>query len=210
MAKNNQPKNPNPKLSKAAQQRRKDIDNAKRRYKRQAERYRKEASNLEGRDGDLLRIAADQLDARRESLNGINVRKTLDSDTKALINDSKNYLVSNNRREWQRGETLGKSLLSGSTLGHRFFAITEKIWQGIPSTGLGDDRRLNAIRRALSTPDNPNPNALEMIRIVEDLASMDLSQTLDVGEGGEVCSDFACSTFAGLMTAQLEFTRTYG
>ena len=173
-------KNPNPKLSKAAQNRRKEIDNARRRYKRAAERYEKEAKNLGGRDAEILQQAAEQLRSRSDELKGIDVRSTLTKDVKELVNDSKNYLVSNNRTEWQRGETLGKLRLSGTNTGHRFFALTEPLWSGISSTGAGDDRRLNAIRNALAqNPDvvekyGARPNANQMIEIVESVTNVDL------------------------------------
>lgn len=173
-------KNPNPKLSKAAQERRRDIDNAKRRYRRQADRYEKDAQGLAGRDAEILSNAAQQLRARAEELNGVNVRKRLDNDTKALINDSKNYLVSNNRSEWMRGETLGKLRLSGTNLGHRFYALTESLWAGTPYTGPGDDRRLNKIRRALAQNPNvvekygSNPNANQMIEIISSISGVDM------------------------------------
>ena len=174
------PKNPNPKLSKAAQDRRRDIDNARRRYKRQADRYEQEAASLTGRDAEILQTAAQSLRARSDDLKGINVRKKLDNETKVLIKDSTNYLASNNRTAFERGETLGKLRLSGSNLGHRFFALTEQFWEGIPSTGLGDDRRLNAIRRELmSRPDmvekyGARPDANTMIEIVESISGVNL------------------------------------
>ena len=179
------PKNPNPKLSKAAQERRRDIDNARRRYKRQADRYEKEAASLTGRDAEILQNAAQSLRARSDDLKGINVRKKLDNETKALIKDSTNYLASNNRTAFERGETLGKLRLSGSNLGHRFFALTEQFWEGIPSTGLGDDRRLNAIRRELmSRPDlvekyGARPDANTMIEIVESISGLNLEDLPD-------------------------------
>lgn len=173
-------RNPNPKLSKAAQERRRDIDNAKRRYRRQAERYERDAQGLAGRDAEILANAAQQLRDRANELNGINVRKRLDNETKQLISDSQNYLVSNNRSEWMRGETLGKLRLSGTNLGHRFFALTESLWAGTPYKGAGDDRRLNKVRRALAqNPDviekyGSNPNANQMIEIIGNMSGVDL------------------------------------
>lgn len=172
---NSNRKNPNPKLSKAAQQRRRDIDNARRRYQRQAERYRKEARTLSGRDAELLEAAANALDQRREDLKGVNVRKRLDNETRQLVDESKNYLASQNRDEWQRGENIGRLRLSGTTEGHRFFALTEQLWEGAPY-----EDRLDWVRQALSK--NPevvakygdNPNANQMIEIIGDVSGVDL------------------------------------
>lgn len=185
-------KNPNPKLSKAAQDRRREIDNARRRYQRAAERYQKEAKNLGGRDAEILEAAAQQLYQRRDDLKGINVRKRMDAETRELVRDSKNYLASNNRTDWMRGETLGKLRLSGSNLGHRFFALTSTIWAGIPYKGIGDDRRLNAVRKALAetVKQNPDmlekygarPNANQMIEIVEELTDVDLDTPYTLGD----------------------------
>ena len=172
---NSNRKNPNPKLSKAAQQRRRDIDNARRRYQRQAERYRKEARTLSGRDAEILEAAANALDQRREDLKGINVRKRLDSETQTLVNESKNFLVSQNRTDWQRGENIGRLRLSGTNEGHRFFALTEQLWAGAPY-----EDRLDWVRDALAK--NPevlskygdNPNANQMIEIVAEVSGIDL------------------------------------
>ena len=186
------PRNPNPKLSKAAQERRREVDNARRRYQRQADRYRKEAKNLGGRDAEILEAAAAQLEQRKADLKGVNVRKRLSGEIKDLVTDSKNYLVSNNRSDWERGESLGKLRLSGTNLGHRFFALTSSIWAGVPYTGLGDDRRLNAVRDALAETiaQNPDmlakygarPNANQMIEIVEALSDIDLDSPYKLGD----------------------------
>ena len=172
---NSNRKNPNPKLSKAAQQRRRDIDNARRRYQRQAERYRKEARTLSGRDAEILEAAANALDQRREDLKGINVRKRLDSETQTLVNESKNFLVSQNRTDWQRGENIGRLRLSGTNEGHRFFALTEQLWAGAPY-----EDRLDWVRDALvKNPEvlskyGDNPNANQMIEIVAEVSGIDL------------------------------------
>ena len=180
----------NPRLSQAAQNRRREINNAKQRYRRQAKRYEADAKKLpeNSREREILQRAANQLEERAGELNGINIRKRFTKEQKELISDSTNYLVSNNRTEWQRGETLGKLRLSGTNLGHRFYALTESLWTGVPYTGPGDDRRLNAIRRAVAN--NPEvvekygtkPNANELIEIVEELYAGDLEEPYALGD----------------------------
>lgn len=179
-----------PKLSQAAQQRRRDINNAKQRYRRQAARYRADAEKLstDSREREILQRAATQLEDRASELNGINVRKRLTKEQSELVKDSTNYLAGNNRSEWQRGETLGKLRLSGTNIGHRFYALTESLWAGTPYTGPGDDRRLNAVRDALAN--NPDivskygdyPNANELIEIIEELYSGDLEEPYVIGD----------------------------
>ena len=179
-----------PKLSMAAQQRRRDINNAKQRYRRQARRYEADAQKLpeNSREREILQRAATQLDERASELNGINIRKRFTKEQAELINDSTNYLVSNNRTEWARGETLGKLRLSGTNLGHRFYALTESLWAGTPYTGPGDDRRLKAVRRAIANnPEvvekyGPNPNANELINIIEELYAGDLEEPYVIGD----------------------------
>lgn len=188
-------KNPNPPLSKAAQDRRKKIDNARRRYQRQKDRYADLAAKSRGKEKKIYEQAANEMQSRADQLKGVNVRKKLDSNVNELIKDSKNYLASNNKTEWQRGETMGKLRLSGTNLGHRFYALTESLWEGIGYSGkIGDDRRLNAIRRALGK--NPEvrkkygrrPNASQMIEIIEDLTGvdMDTDSSYNVGDSKEV------------------------
>lgn len=174
-------KNPNPPLSKAAQDRRKKVDNARRRYQRQADRYADLANKSRGKDKEIYAQAANEMTSRADQLKGVNVRKRLDSRVNDLVKDSKNYLVSNNQSEWQRGETLGKLRLSGTNLGHKFYALTSSLWEGVGYSGkVGDDRRLNAIRRALGK--NPEVrkkygkrlNTSQMIEIIENLTGLDM------------------------------------
>lgn len=158
-------------LSKAAQERRKNIDNAKRRFRRQADRYRAEAAKLGGRDAEVLNAAADRLMEFNAELNGINVRKpsTITDRQKQLIRESKDYLVSNMKDDWQRGEVLGRLRLNGTVEGHKFFALTEPLWEGASY-----DDRYEAIRKQLGkNPDviaryGKNPNVNQMIEIVTD------------------------------------------
>ena len=186
MAKGNVPKpkqrkNPNPKLTPTAQKRRQSIDNARQRYERQAQRYERMSETLEGKDRDAYRHAAMELRQRSSDLKGINARKRLAPEKKALIDDSKNFLQSSNTTEWQRGETLGKLRLSGTNLGHRFYALTSTLWEGVGYSGkVGDDRRINAIRRALVKDANirkkygSRPNVNEMIEIIEEMTGVNL------------------------------------
>lgn len=156
-------------LSKAAQKRRRDIDNAKRRFRRQADRYRAEAAKLGGRDAEILNVAADRLIEFNAELNGIDVRKpsTITDRQKQLIRESKDYLVSNMRDDWQRGEVLGRLRLNGTVEGHKFFALTEPLWEGASY-----DDRYESIREQLGkNPDviaryGENPNVNQMIEIV--------------------------------------------
>lgn len=187
------------KISKAAQQRRRDIDNAKRRYRRQADRYEADAAKVGGGDaGAAFLEAAQALRERASSLNGIDIKKRFSKDTLELIKDSKNYLVSRNRTDFQRGETLGMLRLSGSNLGHRFFALTESLWAGVPYTGAGDDRRLNAVRRAMEAYVAKDPelvkkygtrlNANQMIELLGETVGIDIdtSDPYMVGDSKEV------------------------
>lgn len=205
------------KISKAAQQRRRDIDNAKRRYRRQADRYEADAAKISSelnnagigaftsevaeasaKSRAAFLEAAQALRERANSLNGIDIRKRFSKDTLELIKDSKNYLVSRNRTDFQRGETLGKLRLSGSTLGHRFFALTESLWAGVPYTGAGDDRRLNAVRRAMESYVAKDPklvekygtklNANQMIELLGETVGMDIdtSDPYTVGDSKDV------------------------
>ena len=194
MARASKPKNPNPPLSNAAKDRRKDIDNARRRYKRQGDRYADLAAKSRGKDKEIYLQAANEMFSRSDQLKGVNVRKRFDSRVNDLVKDSVNYLVSNNQSEWQRGETLGKLRLSGTNLGHRFYALTESLWEGVGYSGkVGDDRRLNAIRRALGK--NPEvrkkygkrPNASQMIEIIENLTGVDMDSDTpyNVGDSKE-------------------------
>lgn len=173
MARTNKP------LSKAAQKRRKDIDNAKRRYRRQADRYRSEASKLGGRDAEILNSAANRLEEFASALNGINVRKpsNITDEQKKLIKESKDYLVTNMRDDWQRGETLGKLRLSGTVEGHKFFALTESLWEGVDY-----EDRFDAIRKQISkNPDivaryGKHPNVNEMIEIIADATGIAIDE----------------------------------
>lgn len=187
-------KNPNPPLSKAAQDRRRNVDNARRRYQRQKDRYADLATKSRGKEKEIYTQAANEMQSRADQLKGVNVRKRLDSRVNELVKDSKNYLVSNNQSEWQRGETLGKLRLSGTNLGHRFYALTESLWEGIGYSGkVGDDRRLNAIRRALGKnvevkkKYGRRPNASQMIEIIENLTGidMDVDSSYNVGDSKE-------------------------
>lgn len=169
-----QPRKP---LSKAAQQRRKDIDKARKHYNRAAERYRKEARNLGGRDAEILEQAAQELEKRSEALKGMNVRKpsTFTQEQKELIKNSAEFLASNNKTDWQRGETLGKLRLSDTVDGHQFYALTEPLWTGAPY-----EDRLDWIREALgSNPDviakyGAAPNANQMIEIIENVTDISI------------------------------------
>lgn len=177
-------KNPNPKLSKAAQERRRNINNARRRYDRQAARYDKLAQSLpEGADRDIYAQAAAEMRNRSNELKGIDARKRFTPEQNALVKDSKNYLQSSNSTEYQRGETLGKLRLSGTNLGHRFYALTADLWEGVGYSGkVGDDRRLNAIRRAVKKQMTreqirkygKNPNANDLIALIEEIAGVRL------------------------------------
>lgn len=173
-------KNPNPKLTEKEAALRRDIDNAKRRYRRQAARYEKEANALGGRAAELREQAAQRLRERAESLNGVNVRsKAVPSEVTEAINASYDQLVKNNRSDFERGENLGKTLLSGSNMGHRFFSLTESLWTGVPY-----DMRFDAIREAmLANPDISEKyggqlNVKDMIDIVEETTGI----TLDTAE----------------------------
>lgn len=179
-----------PKLSQAAQQRRRDINTAKMRYKRQADRYRADAEKLpeDSRERKIFERAATALDERRSDLNGINIRKRFTKEQRELIRDSADYLVKNQNTDWKRGEVLGKLRLSGTNLGHRFYALTESLWAGVPYTGPGDDRRLNAVRKAVANnPEvvekyGPKPNANELIEVVETLYAGDLEEEYTLGD----------------------------
>ena len=177
--------NPNPKLTEKQQALRRDINNAKRRYRRQAERYQKEARELGGRAAELREQAAQNLLEKAESLNGVNVRaKELPSEVQDAINSSYEQLAKNNRTDFERGENLGKTLLSGTTMGQRFFALTESLWSGVPY-----DMRYDAIREAMSAnPDimekyGAELNVKDMIEIVEDTTGVSLD-TADDAIGG--------------------------
>ena len=177
------PKNPNPKLSVAARVRRQRVDVARKRYTRQEQRYRDLAGKSKGKDKGIYEQAANEMASRADSLRGVNVRKKLDASINDLVKDSKNYLVSANQSEWQRGETLGKLRLSGTNLGHRFYALTSSLWEGVGYSGrLGDDRRLNAIRKALGKDPEVRkkygrrPNASQMIEIVEGMLNENIDE----------------------------------
>ena len=209
MAKPAKPKNPNPRLSVAARLRRVKVDVARKRYIRQEERYRDLANRSRGKDKEIFAQAANEMASRADSLRGVNVRKKLSTDVNDLVKDSKNYLVSNNKSEWQRGETLGKLRLSGTNLGHQFYALTSSLWEGVGYSGrLGDDRRLNAIRRELGK--NPEvrkkygkrPNASQMIEIIEDITGIDIDtdSAYEVGDSKDVA----------MMRGSQTVLRTYG
>lgn len=172
-------------LSKAAQKRRRDIDNAKRRFRRQADRYRAEAAKLGGRDAEVLNAAADRLLEFNAELNGIDVRKpsTITDRQKQLIRESKDYLVSNMKDDWQRGEVLGRLRLNGTVEGHKFFALTESLWAGAPY-----EDRFDEIRKQLAkNPDivakyGKNPNVNQMIEAVSETANIAIDdEPLPVG-----------------------------
>lgn len=176
-------------MSKAARERRRSIQSAQATYQAQEKRYRdlaaKSPENSQG--AAIYQKAAEQIAQRREALRGIDVRKpsTMTADQKFFISDAKNFRVSTNSDEWQRGETLGRLRLSGTTLGHNFFAATQTLWEGVPY-----NRRLDAIRKAFGK--NPEirkkygarPNADQLIDIVSEFFSdrfFDESETLAQG-----------------------------
>lgn len=165
------PKIPRKPLSKAAKERRRKIQSAQAIYQRQEERYRKLSKSLDGRDAEIYAKAADQIHERREKLKGIDVRKpsTITEDQRFFIKDAKNFKAGANSDDWHRGETLGRLRLSGTVLGHNFFAATKNMWEGVAY-----ERRLDAISKELSKDPEvkrrygKRPNASQMIDIVSD------------------------------------------
>lgn len=165
------PKIPRKPLSKAARERRRKIQSAQTIYQRQEERYRKLSQSLDGRDAEIYAKAAEQIHERREKLKGIDVRKpsTITDDQKFIIKDAQNFKAGANTDDWQRGETLGRLRLSGTVLGHNFFAATKNMWEGVSY-----EKRLDAIAKELAKDPEvkrrygKRPNASQMIDIVSD------------------------------------------
>lgn len=174
-------------LSKAAQQRRRKIQSAQTTYQRQEQRYRQIAANLPMPEAEMYLNAAEMIANRREALRGIDVRRpsTITQDQKFYIKDAVNFSVGANSTDWARGESLGRLRLSGTTLGHNFFAATKTLWEGVSY-----NMRLDAIRRAIGkipsiiSEFGKRPNANQLIEIVSrffENSFFDDSESLQLG-----------------------------
>lgn len=149
--------------------RRKSVDVARGRYNRAARDLKQQAANSASQsEHDALMRMHDQLRDRAKSLRGIDAKKRLDPEIKALVKDSESFLQSALNDDWMRGEALGNLRLSGTNAGHRFFAITRELWINAPKGG-----RLDAIRRAVARDADVRrrygrrPNVSQLIEIIE-------------------------------------------
>lgn len=157
-----------------ASARKASINLARRRYNDAARKVASYVSSSTSEvERDLYSRAERQLRDRAASLRGINTRKRLDADIMAIAKDSENYLPGLMRDDWMRGELLGQLRLSGTTAGHRFYALTKSLW-----IGEKPKNRINAIRRKVVKANSKNldflrkygkkPNVSQLIEIIED------------------------------------------
>lgn len=156
--------------------RRKSIDIARARYNAAARDLHAQALAAESPiEREALERVVGQLRDRAAALRGINANSTLESSLKTLIKDSDSFLRRALNNDWMRGEALGNLRLSGTTAGHRFYALTESMW-----SGAAPGKRLDAIRKAVAK--NPEvvakfgkrPNTSQLIQIIQEATGVEL------------------------------------
>lgn len=128
--------------------------NARRRFRRSAERYEKMASSTSGTTAERYETLASRARTQAQSLKAnLDVQKQID-----LINESLETLQSRRSDKFQRGEMEAGEILR-SSIGSRIFAGTKEIWENVP-----EESRLQTLRDHFGVKSN-----MELIKKIEEI-----------------------------------------
>ena len=136
-----------------------EVSTAKKRYIRASERFIKDAKAVGERTryGQMLKKAAYRTAHFADELRGIDYSKQ-QSHLVDLVEQSGKYLVKSTKTAAARGNLLGETLLNGTMQGHRLFAVTRDIWEGV-----GYEARYAALKDAFG-----GKNLAEIILQIEE------------------------------------------
>lgn len=126
--------------------------NARRRFRRAAERYEKMARSTIGTTAERYETLASRARMQAQSLKAdLNIQKQID-----IINESLETLQSRRSDKFQRGEMEASEILR-SSIGSRIFAGTKEIWENVP-----EESRLQTLRDHFGVKSN-----MELIEKIE-------------------------------------------
>lgn len=126
--------------------------NARRRFRRVAERYEKMAISTSGTTAERYKTLASRARTQAQSLKAnLDVQKQID-----IINESLETLQSRRSDKFQRGEMEASEILR-SSIGSRIFAGTKEIWENVP-----EESRLQTLRNHFGVKSN-----MELIEKIE-------------------------------------------
>ena len=126
--------------------------NARRRFRRAAERYEKMASSTSGTTAERYKTLASRARTQAQSLKAnLDVQKQIN-----IINESLETLQSRRSDKFLRGEMEAGEILK-SSIGSRIFAGTKEIWENVP-----EESRLQTLRDHFGVKSN-----MELIEKIE-------------------------------------------
>lgn len=128
--------------------------NARRRFRRAAERYEKMARSTSGTTAERYETLASRARTQAQSLKAnLDIQKQID-----IINESLETLQSRRSDKFQRGEMEAGEILR-SSIGSRIFAGTKEIWENVP-----EESRLQTLRDHFGVKSN-----MELIEKIEEI-----------------------------------------